>query len=109
MILVKSELPLTSCFYRNTISMFYFSAREQCGDRNLFLSQACLFGYSELNSQWKKKASAIGELERQVSAMKQTWLNKESQLREERDKALEAARCAARASDVMNRFEITFC
>ena len=51
-----------------------------------------VFLVSELNSQWKKKSLAISEVERQVSVMKQTWNNKEAQLREERDKALEAAR-----------------
>ena len=62
-----------------------------------------VFLVSELNSQWKKKSLAISEVERQVSVMKQTWNNKEAQLREERDKALEAARYPVLSLDSPSR------
>ena len=60
-----------------------------------------------MNSQWKKKSLAISEVERQVSVMKQTWNNKEAQLREERDKALEAARYPVLSSD--SPYRIQYC
>ena len=54
--------------------------------------QASERAHGELSAQWRGKSRVIAELEQQVSAMRQSWLDKERKLTEERDKALEAAR-----------------
>ena len=51
-----------------------------------------MFFRSLLNQKWKEKSSLIGQLEKQVTQMKDFWLSKEVKLVEERDKAVSEAR-----------------
>lgn len=48
--------------------------------------------FSVLNSRWKEKSQLIGQLEKQVQEMKESWEKKEVKLTQERDKALNAAK-----------------
>ncbi|KAI0229637.1 Leucine-rich repeat and coiled-coil domain-containing protein 1 [Lamellibrachia satsuma] len=48
--------------------------------------------HSILNQKWKEKSSVIGQLEKQVTQMKDFWSSKEVKLSEERDKAVGEAR-----------------
>lgn len=47
---------------------------------------------SILNNRWKEKSQVIGQLEKQVTEMRDNWESKERRLTSERDKAIEAAR-----------------
>lgn len=48
--------------------------------------------FSVLNNRWKDKSQLIGDLEKQVREMKESWESKEKKLTQERDKALQAAK-----------------
>lgn len=52
----------------------------------------CLCYHSILNNKWKEKSQLIGQLEKQVTEMKDNWESKERKLTAERDKAIEAAK-----------------
>ena len=55
-------------------------------------SRGRVFSGSVLNQKWKEKSSLIGQLEKQVTQMKDFWLSKEVKLVEERDRAVSEAR-----------------
>lgn len=50
--------------------------------------------HSILNNKWKEKSQLIGQLEKQVTEMRDNWESKERKLTTERDKAIEAANIA---------------
>ncbi|XP_062611366.1 leucine-rich repeat and coiled-coil domain-containing protein 1-like isoform X2 [Saccostrea cucullata] len=50
--------------------------------------------HSILNNKWKEKSQLIGQLEKQVTEMRDNWESKERKLTEERDKAIQAANIA---------------
>lgn len=50
--------------------------------------------HSILNNKWKEKSQLIGQLEKQVTEMRDNWESKERKLTAERDKAIEAANIA---------------
>ncbi|XP_048254923.1 leucine-rich repeat and coiled-coil domain-containing protein 1-like [Haliotis rufescens] len=50
--------------------------------------------HSILNTRWREKSALIGQLEHQVSQMKDSWEGKEEKLTGERNKAIEAANLA---------------
>ncbi|XP_056008134.1 leucine-rich repeat and coiled-coil domain-containing protein 1-like [Ostrea edulis] len=50
--------------------------------------------HSILNNKWKEKSQLIGQLEKQVTEMRENWESKERKLTEERDKAIQAANIA---------------
>lgn len=50
--------------------------------------------HSILNNRWKEKSQVIGQLEKQVTEMRDNWESKERRLTSERDKAIEAASLA---------------
>ncbi|XP_076470668.1 leucine-rich repeat and coiled-coil domain-containing protein 1-like [Babylonia areolata] len=50
--------------------------------------------HQQLSARWREKSELIGGLEKQVSSMQSTWQDKEKALRQERDKAVEAASLA---------------
>ncbi|XP_063710748.1 leucine-rich repeat and coiled-coil domain-containing protein 1-like [Symsagittifera roscoffensis] len=52
------------------------------------------FAYEELMKKWKQKSALIGQLEVQVKEKKSGWDKRESELMNERDKALSAATSA---------------
>ena len=54
---------------------------------------------SILNNRWKEKSQVIGQLEKQVTEMRDNWESKERRLTSERDKAIEAARLVTGSPD----------
>lgn len=55
-------------------------------------SLLCIHVSRQLSARWKEKSELIDKLEKQVTGMQTAWHDKEKTLKQERDKAVEAAR-----------------
>ena len=78
----------------------YLTSEIQC--KTCCQNVAC-FRCSVLNQKWKEKSSLIGQLEKQVTQMKEFWLSKEVKLVEERDKAVGEARWVSLDASLRHR------